>query len=887
MHIPTSTYRIQLHQGFSLQELSRIIDYLHELGVSTVYAAPLARATPGSMHGYDVTDPHNINPEVGTRHDLAEIAEELKRRDMRWLQDIVPNHMAFSFYNIRLMDALERGKSSPFYRYFDIDWEHPDDLLKGKLMTPILGKDLNDCLRENEIKLAFSEYGFTIDYFDNRVPVSVESIHLINTISNQSLAERLLRYKEAAISMSGLETWLPFKKKWIAEIRNDSKLALLVNEVVTSINDDPAMISKIVGDQNYLLTYWKETQNRINYRRFFTVNSLICLNTQDEKVFDDYHRFFHDLYKKDVIHGLRIDHIDGLYDPTGYIERLRKVFGSECFIIAEKILETNEELPEHWQLQGTSGYEFLSHVNKLLTDRKGARKLFDFYKQLVPDVPDYHELVQKNKNLILHEHMAGELANLVHLFFQLGLGDGFAIEKIKDALAALMLAMPVYRIYPDKIPLQPVEEELLKEAFAKARDAQSDIESELAHLQYLFIEGNGNENALNFLKRLMQFTGPLTAKGVEDTTFYIYNPLISHDEVGDSPSKFGIPVAEFHRRMINRSKKNNFSLNATATHDTKRGEDARIRLNVLSGIPDQWIEGVKIWMAMNKRHKTSIDGMLAPSINDEYFIYQSIVGGFPEDIEVNPDWISRLKEYIIKVVREAKVHSGWELPNEEYENGCTRFIEQILSPSSEFVESLMPILSKIVDVANDYSIAQAVLKITCPGIPDIYQGCELWDLSYVDPDNRRPVDFEKRINFLEDLKNAELKGWEPVNNLLQQRSSLGMNKIFAIWKLMNFRRDNPDIFNNGEYTPILCDGPAMGYVRTSGKITCLVVVPLGLSRKFETDEAELARNFISLPANSPRRWRNIFSNNTITSKDERLPFEELFKDFKVAVFKND
>jgi (1->4)-alpha-D-glucan 1-alpha-D-glucosylmutase len=897
MFLPSSTYRIQLHKDFTLSDFTNILEYLEVLGVDTIYAAPILKATPGSMHGYDVIDPHEINPEIGTLSGLEEIAGNLKSKDMHWLQDIVPNHMAFTTHNSRLMDVLERGKYSPYYNYFDINWNHPNQALNGKLMIPVLGKELNQCIDDREIKIMLSASGICVAYFDNQYPVSVDTYDFLLTQmpgdGMQELRANLDAYKMQLLREIDFLKWREYKEKWLKSFTENKALSSDFSNLIHEVNHNSAKLSEILDQQGYRLMFWKQTESIINYRRFFTVNSLICLRMEAEEVFDEYHKFIASLYHKGLIHGVRVDHIDGLNDPSRYLKRLRKLLGEDCYIIAEKILEAKEEMPEHWPLEGTSGYEFLSYVNQLFTDKKGADDLASFYHSLLPGMPDYEEIVLLNKRLILNSHMAGELENLVTYFFELNLQGNFQKDGIKEALSLFMLSFPVYRIYPGKLPLKGNDLEFINEAFAKAHILNPVYKEELDYIHSLCVtqhqEDPQAESIILFIRRLMQFTGPLTAKGVEDTTFYIYNPLISHEEVGDAPSTLGITIQEFHMRMIRRQQSTPFSLNATSTHDTKRGEDARIRLNAISEIPQEWMQKVREWVDINKEYKKLVSNQAAPILNDEYFIYQSILGGFPEDQVVNESWIERLKQYMVKVVREAKVMSSWESPNLGYEQACQSFLESILKEGSLFLQNFIPFFKGLLPIANTYSVAQAVIKITAPGIPDIYQGCDLLDLSYVDPDNRRPVDYAKRKDFLERILDKEKEGWNEIIPYLREHANEGVMKLFATWKSLNFRKRSGKLFTHGAYLPITLTGHgriAVAFARYYGDDWCIVVIPLGIARKKQPIARELTDICISLPANSPREWRNIFTDEPIVTSQDQISVGELVKDFPVAVLRS-
>lgn len=894
MHVPSSTYRIQFHEGFTFNDMQRIVDYLHTLGVTTVYASPITQATPGSMHGYDVTDPHMINSELGNIDQFKSLTKDLHKKEIYWLQDIVPNHMAFHTMNFRLMDVLERGPESPYYNYFDIDWDHPDADLKGKVMVPFLGSELDTCIRQGELKLAFSESGFSIKYLDTAYPLSLPAYATVATLlergDRSNTARSIIKKMVAAASQANYETWQANKREFLAALYQLPDGVASIEDAVEKFNGETEQIRELLNKQYYHLCFWKETDRRINYRRFFTVNELICLRMEDKVVFDEYHTYLFKLLKEKLIYGFRIDHIDGLQDPARYTQDLRNLMGDGCYIIAEKILETKEEMPAHWPLQGTSGYEFLSFLNQLLTYRKGARELLRFYQELVPDIPPYRKLIFNSKRLILENYIAGEWQNLTHLFYSLEQGQTFQRERIKEALGLFMLSLPVYRIYPDSIPLKGISLLTVHEAFDRALTAGEEYANELGYLRSLFTSAPATEiqkeQILGFLKRLMQFTGPLTAKGVEDTTFYIYHPLISHDEVGDSPSSLGMTVQRFHEKMLFRQATTPLSLNATATHDTKRGEDARVRINVLSRIPEVWQEKVREWLDINKTFRKTMDGRIVPQLNDEYFIYQSMLGGFPEDFQVTDEWIKRVQAFMNKALREAKVNTNWSEPDEAYERACEEFIENILKKDHVFLSSFVPFVKTVCEHAMVYTLSQTLIKLTAPGIPDIYQGCELWDLSFVDPDNRRPVDYDKRMQFLFQLVIQEQKGKEALFEYLKENREAGIEKLFITWKTLNFRRSNHQLFAAGDYIPLAVTGreiKAAAYARHTSDAWVIVVFPFGLVTHETTPaDPDFSDQFIVLPERAPEHWLNLFTGETISAPNQ-IALSVAFRSFPVGL----
>jgi len=829
MRIPSSTYRVQLHAGFTFRQLGSILDYLHELGISTIYASPITKAIKGSRHGYDAADPLSINPEIGDEEELRQLTGLLDEYGMDWLQDIVPNHMAYSDSNPWLYDVLERGKDSEYHSFFDIDTDSSTELTGDKLMAPFLGSTLTECLQKGELTLDHTPRGFIIRYFDNVYPVA---IHLY---------------------------------PWIATVTEGCPPGL--RQQLTFFNKRPALIAELVAQQHYILTHSHLAASRINYRRFFTINSLICLRMEDEAVFNAWHEQIHSWYRKGYIQGLRLDHIDGLAEPRRYIDRLRQRFGDDCFIIAEKILEEGEQLPNNWQLQGMTGYEFLSPASQVLTDPDGSRELLAFYQEHIATTPapTYDSIIFDRKHQYLLNNMGGELDNLLHLLYGLPLlgAGGMDKRRMRTALGILLASFPVYRIYPEEAPFPPESRAILATAFARSREKGPGFAQELSYLEGLFEEDDADAvpdpksaQRLRFQTRLMQFTGPLAAKGIEDTAFYVYHPYIAHNEVGDTPAIAGITPETFHQKMKDRLAALPFSLNATTTHDTKRGEDNRIRLNILSAIPGEWISSVKKWRVMNNTYPvTDTRDRPCPTANDEYLIYQALLGGFPEDLIVTDEFRQRFHDYLTKALREGNTNTGYDHPDEAYEQGCHSFVTAILQPDSPFLEDFIPFAWRVIRESFSYSLSQLLIKLTAPGIPDIYQGSELWELSFVDPDNRRPVDYALRISLLKEIQKEEIKNdADGVLAFVRANRKKGAAKLFTIYRVLAYRNAHPELFSSGEYIPVPAHGPVLSYIRRHQKNWALVIVPL-----VRQGASLPAKINLSLPPGAPSAWINIFT----------------------------
>jgi (1->4)-alpha-D-glucan 1-alpha-D-glucosylmutase len=500
----------------------------------------------------------------------------------------------------------------------------------------------------------------------------------------------------------------------------------------------------------------------------------------------------------------------------------------------------------------------------------------------------YKELVRQNKRLILENHMGGDWDNLVNLFYSLNLQRDFSREKIKSALGTLMMALPVYRIYPDTLPLEAFDLQYIEEAFMTAASMESDAPEVLRYLKELFLSGlrdaEEGKSILVFMRRMMQFTGPLTAKGVEDTTFYVYNPMISHDEVGDSPSTLGISIQKFHEKMHLRQQHTPLSLNATSTHDTKRGEDARLRLNILGELADEWQTKVNEWLVITEQYRISVGSKVAPDTNESYFIFQSLLGGFPESFEVTETFVSRIQAYYIKVIREAKVNTSWEKPDEAYEKACTDYISKILADEA-FMSSFGPFVKIVASFSGIYALGQALIKISAPGIPDFYQGNTLWDLSFVDPDNRRPVDYAIRQNYLEQIATLELENKDHLWKYLQKEAGNGVLKMFVTWKALHFRRINNEVFVKGSYRPLMIEGSeraAIAFIRNHGSKWVMIVVALNVVRFLDKWE----HISVMLPEQAPHQWRNVFTGENIVA-DQKLPLDVAFDKLPVAMLVTD
>jgi malto-oligosyltrehalose synthase len=904
MNNPISTYRLQFHKDFTFNDFEKIIPYLQKLGVGTIYASPVFEATPGSVHGYDGVNPHKINPEIGTEEQLLNISQRLRELGIKWLQDIVPNHMAFDPYNPWLKDVLEKGQKSVYASFFDVPWT--GKIYHGKIMLPFLGSPIGEVIENGELKVDFEEPRFVLKYYDNTYPLRLRSYITILQAGegdpNQAVQQLLDQVKDIQRSdepEAYKETLHEFQLQLAALVKNE-KTKDYLESCLQKINEDKELIRKIADEQVYQLVNWQKTDYKINFRRFFTVNGLICLNMQDKDVFLHYHRYIRELMDKQVFQGLRIDHIDGLFDPTRYLEQLRESAGEDTYIVVEKILEPGEGLPDYWPIQGTTGYDFLAIVNNVFTEKGSKEQFTRFYKELVNDDRSIHQQLHDKKSYILHENMGGELSNLYHLFTDMNLVDEEELNKVdanilKEAIGELLIQCPVYRYYGNKLPLDETEASNVQDILDRISQSKPELAPAVPLLQTAILqkpkEGDKayNNRALRFYQRCMQFTGPLMAKGVEDTLMYTYNRFIGHNEVGDSPEAFGDSPEEFHQKMLDRQQKWPISMNGTSTHDTKRGEDVRARLNVLTDLPGEWLKTVQEWQQLNKDLKENG----GPDANDEYLIYQTLIGAYPMPTQGDDDFKNRVQEYLQKALREAKTHSNWTTPNEEYEAATKNFAVKLLDTDAPFWKSFEQFHKKIANFGIVNSLAQVLLKFTTPGVPDIYQGTELWDFSLVDPDNRRPVDYELRQQLMNELETEANEEHENLMSQLWEHRYSAKIKLWLIHALLSDRKENEAFFANADYIQLTVEGEhasnVLAFARRHQNEWYVVAVPLHLAAICEQQQQEILSvdwkdTRIVLPSDAPANYQHLFSGINGTDKSE-IAVKEIFKSLPLAVLK--
>ncbi|MBE9136721.1 malto-oligosyltrehalose synthase [Nodosilinea sp. LEGE 07088] len=931
MRIPTATYRLQFNPAFGFEAAQGIVDYLQALGVSDIYASPIFKARAGSTHGYDVVDPTQINPELGGPAAFDALIETVQHHGLGWLQDIVPNHMAYDSENPFLIDILEHGPYSEYSDFFDVEWEHPFDDFKGKLLTPLLGDFYGRCLERGELTLDYDEDGLTINYYSLWIPLRIESYAGFLNHDLDRLARALGRSHPDFIKLLGILYMLKnltqettgrerkdqaqFIKELLWELYTSDtavqefiqhNLALFNGETDTTSSDRYDLLDKLLADQFFRLAFWKVGAEELNYRRFFTVNELICLRIEDIKVFQKTHSLIAHLVKTGQIQGLRVDHIDGLYNPERYLRRLRTKCGEDVYVVIEKILEQDETLPEDWPIQGTSGYDFLNQVNGLFCQRANAAAFDAIYSRQVAETPDYEAWVTNKKQLIAATNLVGDVDNLGHLLKGLAgryrYGRDFTLSGLREAILEVLVQFPVYCTYINEDGVSDRDRAYIQQAIAQAQRHIPQLQNELSFIEKVLtldyedlLSPEDQAAWLHFTMRFQQFSGPLMAKGVEDTLFYVYNRLISLNEVGGNPGIFGVTAQEFHQFNQRQLAQWPHTLNATSTHDTKRSEDVRARLNVLSEIPAEWDQQVQRWQTLNKACKLVTPKRTIPDPNNEYFLYQTLVGAFP--FETNPQdysaFVERIKAYVVKAVREAKVYTAWLRPDEEYEAGFVTFVERILDDSkpNQFLAEFRPFQQKIAEYGIYNSLAQTLLKLTVPGVPDLYQGSELWDFSLVDPDNRRPVNYSDRLSFLQEIQRRCQTDLKSLLGDLRATRHDGRLKLFLITRTLAARQRYRAVFEQGDYQPIAVEGEQaehmVAFARTYQGQTAIAIVPRFLTGLITPEQNPCGKTVwgdtaLVLPTNLNGPWQDALTD--VKHRDQpRVPIAKILQIFPVAL----
>ncbi len=925
MKMPTATYRIQFNPAFGFQAAQPVIAYLADLGISDLYASPIFKAVKGSTHGYDVVDPNHLNPELGALSDLEGLAAELKAHHMGWIQDIVPNHMAMDSDNRLLMDILENGSISRYFQFFDVDWDYPAASLNQRILAPFLGWFYGECLENGEITLQYGPEGFKVAYYNLAFPLRIESyLSIFNNLPQlkRKLPEdnfdfiKLLGILYVLKTISSItdpeerNNQKEFIQRTMWELYNSNAvIKAFVDENVRTFNGEKGkvesfnLLDELLSQQVFRLSFWKVAAEEINYRRFFCVNGLISLRVEDEHVLNYTHRLIFDLIEKRVVTGLRIDHVDGLYDPAGYLQKVREKAPAN-YIMVEKILNLQEDLPTSWPVQGTTGYDFTNYVNELFCQKENARAFSRIYASVTGLKNAYEDVVHDNKKLIIQEDMASDVHNLAQRLKKISSrdrhGSDITLTALQRALTEVLAVFPVYRTYISQVVVSDDDRKYILAAVDRASANFPALLHGFAFVRRFllldfpdYVSEDEKRDWLHFAMRFQQLTGPVMAKGVEDTTHYVYNRLLSLNEVGGRPGHFGCSLKEFHR--FNSKKRDLWpdSLNATSTHDTKRGEDARARINVLSEMPDEWLKKLRTWIKLNRGKKKRLRGLAVPDRNDEYFFYQTLIGAWPFAEAEYPEFVARIKSYIVKAVREAKVHTAWLKPDTEYENAYVAFAEKILarSEANAFLPEFIPFCRRVSHYGILNSLSQTLIKITSPGVPDFYQGSELWDLNLVDPDNRRPVDFDQRRAMLADIREQEEADLGRLVPDLLAASADGKIKLFLIYRALQAKKAHRELFRAGAYLPLESAGRFRSHVIAFAwryqRQWALVMAPRFLSRLIPEGGFPLGKQVwqdteLIIPDGAPAAWRNVITGEAL-SAGQALSVGDVLLNFPVAL----
>ncbi len=858
--IPTSTYRLQFNRQFTFAQARELVPYLHSLGISDVYASPYFQARADSPHGYDITDHNKLNAAIGTHAEYDALVAALHAHSMGQVLDFVPNHMGIGeSLNHWWMDVLENGPSSAYAPYFDIDWTPLKPELRDKVLLPILGDQYGRVLERGELQVRFEAGAFYLNYFEHEWPIAPGTYRHILEVALEFLAPHKDEdfYPEFQSIITGLDNLprrnetdperiaLRAREKEIIKRRLDRRcheappVREAIEKAVAKINGTPGdsrsfdALDQLLNDQAYRLAFWRVAAEEINYRRFFDVNDLAAIRMELPEVFDTAHRLLLELVRQKAVTGLRIDHPDGLYLPREYFtklqERCAEALGVSLpddkraiYLVVEKILSAHERLPNDWPVHGTTGYDFARSVTQLLCDASAEQAMTKTFRRFLGHSMHFGHLVYAKKRLVMRIALSNDVRVLGNLLDRLSEKNrwfrDFTLDQVNLAVRETIACFPTYRTYMTADGKVSEEDRTaIERAIATAKRRNPAIEESVFNflrdiLLFRFPENLDEatraEHA-NFVLKFQQSTGPIMAKGLEDTVAYVFNRLAALNEVGGEPQQFGLTPPAFHDEQKFQREHWPATMLTTSTHDTKRSEDVRARMVAISEIPDLWRSAVMRWRIINRKWKSKVDDAEAPDANEEYLLYQTLLGTWPfAATEASPDYIARLQAYMAKALKEAKINTSWIQPNERWDSAVANFIARILAPGAKnkFIAAFLPVTEEIARLGAINSLSQLILKLTAPGVPDIYQGNEIWDFSLVDPDNRRPVDYQERRQMLDSL------GQILPNELLSNWSD-GRIKLFVTQRLLHFRREHPDLFLKGNYVPLATHGSHAESVR--------------------------------------------------------------------------
>ena len=965
MRIPTATYRVQFNRSFKFSDAKAIVPYLDDLGISDCYASPVLKIPADSDNGYDVCDHSQLNPVLGSEDEFETFTSILSEHGLGLILDIVPNHMGIgAACNAWWMDVLENGPSSSYASYFDIDWHPVNPQLENKVLLPILEDQYGNVLEEGKLRLAYEDGAFFIHYYDTKLPVGPRTYSSILGHRLDELAETLGKDNESLQELQSILTaisYLPLgteadpekleerkrekeiiKRRIASLLQGSAQVRGAIDTALREFNGtvgDPQsfdLLDRLIEVQPYRLAFWRVAGEEINYRRFFDIDELAAIRVELPEVFQATHQLILRFLAEGKATGLRVDHPDGLWDPAAYFRQLQQSYASQrtraihdatlnpnrtqappwpLYVAAEKILSKGESLPEDWAVYGTTGYDFLNNVNGIFVEPANRDAVDKIYRDFIGRKIDFLNLINSTKKMIMLISLASEINSLSHQLDRISERNrhyrDFTLNSLTFAIREVIACLSVYRTYNnattgavserDQKYIAAAVEEAKKRNPRTARALFDFIQDTLLLRNLNHFRAEDRRQVIDFVMELQQLTGPVMAKAVEDTAFYAYNRLISLNEVGGDPEQFGLSLEAFHRQNADRQRHWPHSMLTTSTHDTKRSEDVRARINVLSEIPPEWGTALERWSRINADKKSGVDGELAPDRNDEYLFYQTLIGAWPAEscsAKEFADFRERMAAYVQKAIKEAKVHTSWVNPNEAYDHAVSKFVKEVLvaDPKNSFLSDFMYFHRRVAYAGMLNSLAQTLLKIASPGAPDFYQGTELWDFSLVDPDNRRPVDFGKRMKLLEELKRREKEDRPSlIQNLLTQWVD-GKLKLYVTYKGLGFRRSHRSLFEAGNYIPIdAFDGTKdhiCAFVRRKGKAWALVAVPRLITKLLRGERPPLGEetwgsSALVLPEDAPECWLNILTGEELkvipSEQRKLLPLASVLQSFPLAL----
>ncbi|MEJ0093878.1 MAG: malto-oligosyltrehalose synthase [Methylocella sp.] len=905
---PRATYRLQFHAGFRFADAAHLAPYLAELGVSHVYASPYLKARPGSTHGYDITDHLSLNPELGDAQDFHNMSAAFAEAGLGQILDFVPNHMGVGGADNPLwLDVLEWGPDADHAGWFDIDWDPDNRYLHNKVLVPFLGDQYGVELESGKLKIKFDpdEGGLAVWAYDaHKLPICPLDYHVVLGHENSDL-------DYIGDTFSDLKHWRPeikeravvLKTKLATLIREQPEAKSALEQSIAFLNGDWKALDALIQRQFWRIAYFGVAGDDINYRRFFNINDLAALRMELPAVFRHAHALILPMIEEGVLDGLRIDHIDGLLDPKAYLDCLRGAVRRPFYLVVEKILASHEALRPDWKIEGTTGYDFANLVLGVLVNPAAEKSFTETYRNFIGSDRSLSQIVYESKIRIMENEMASELHTLgrdaARVARQNPMTADFTRQILQRAIKQLVACFPVYRTYIEfDSASDEADRRYLDWALARARRIDSAIDPTVFDFLGGALSGKltaepksgfSHAGILRFSMKLQQYSGPVMAKGLEDTAFYRYNRFVALNEVGGDPQRFGISASGFHKVNAERAKNWPHAMLATSTHDTKRGEDVRARLAALSDLPDEWARQVQIWSRLLRARLGDIENDAPPDRNDEYLLYQLLVGSCPVELLEKLDvsgleaYAARVKGALQKSMREAKVHSSWSAPDVDYENAMQSLAMATLDAnSSAFLSSFLPFARHVARLGVDNSLAQVTLKLTAPGMPDIYQGCELWDLSLVDPDNRRPIDFDVRRQALSAVLPMIVENPNIAMRNLRSRWQDGHIKLAVTALLLDLRKREEILFANGSYEPLAVGGEksnlVLGFMREAEPVAAAVFV----ARHPGLREAD--PNWGDAGAVLPMGcWTDVFTKRRFKGGDAALPLEEIFATLPVSV----